>query len=186
MSSGHILVTGLPGSGKTTLVRKVANLLQSKGLSVNGFVTEEIRGGAERTGFQVVSIPDGKTGHLATVEHSSETGGNVYVGKYQVCQKEFEAIAIPILNELAQSSGPKRVAVIDEIGKMETSSSRFSSQVLEIFDRSNLRILATIPVAKGRPLVVVEKLRCRPDVKIFTVTRNNRDTLVDEIVALMI
>ncbi|MGE5831636.1 MAG: nucleoside-triphosphatase, partial [Methanomicrobiales archaeon] len=49
----NILVTGAPGCGKTTLVRRVAENLEA--IPVAGFYTEEIREKGERVGFALVS-----------------------------------------------------------------------------------------------------------------------------------
>ncbi len=66
------------GIGKTTLVCKVCAILQERyGVHVQGFYTQEIRGGGggakgerscgPRTGFDVVTF-DGRSGPLARVE----------------------------------------------------------------------------------------------------------------------
>ena len=49
----RILLTGLPGSGKTTVVLRTLRLLS---LAAAGFYTEEVRGrgGGGRVGFDVV------------------------------------------------------------------------------------------------------------------------------------
>ncbi|MFZ1060598.1 MAG: nucleoside-triphosphatase, partial [Candidatus Rokuibacteriota bacterium] len=48
---GHVLlITGNPGSGKTTVIRRVAAALSGRRLG--GFYTEEIRVGGERRGFR--------------------------------------------------------------------------------------------------------------------------------------
>jgi len=48
-----ILITGLPGSGKTTLCRKIVQNL--KGKKVCGILSEEIREGGERKGFKIIN-----------------------------------------------------------------------------------------------------------------------------------
>jgi nucleoside-triphosphatase len=52
MSENHkqhfLLITGAPGIGKTTVIRRVADELKQKGL--HGFYTEEIREDGERRG----------------------------------------------------------------------------------------------------------------------------------------
>ncbi|MGA9120758.1 MAG: nucleoside-triphosphatase [Bacteroidota bacterium] len=58
----RILLTGPPGCGKTTVVRKVADNLRN---GASGFYTEEIRDAKkQRTGFRVVTL-DGMRGELA-------------------------------------------------------------------------------------------------------------------------
>ena len=61
----HLLVTGLPGTGKTTLIVRLARLLAD--LSPAGFYTEEIREGRERRGFRLAGF-DGSSGLLAHVD----------------------------------------------------------------------------------------------------------------------
>lgn len=45
-----------PGVGKTTLVQKACEALRSSGVEVEGFYTEEVREGAGRVGFDVVTV----------------------------------------------------------------------------------------------------------------------------------
>ena len=52
-SSRILLVTGVPGIGKTTLVRRLAMQLQQ--YRIGGFYTEEIRTGGQRQGFRLVT-----------------------------------------------------------------------------------------------------------------------------------
>lgn len=69
MSGRHALITGLPGVGKTSLVKKLADRLMKDGKSLKGIYTEECRSvNGERVGFEVVSIPDAKRGMLSTVK----------------------------------------------------------------------------------------------------------------------
>lgn len=60
--------------------------------------------------------------------------------------------------------------VIDEIGKMELFSQSFISSVRQTLDGSACTILGTIPIPKGKPLGLVEEVRSRRDVKVFTVS----------------
>ena len=39
----HVLITGRPGIGKTTLIKKIISYLNKKEISIEGFYTEEIR-----------------------------------------------------------------------------------------------------------------------------------------------
>jgi Cdc6-like AAA superfamily ATPase len=59
----NLLITGLPGVGKTTLIRKLSEEL--KDLHPAGFYTQEIREEGVRKGFELISL-DG--------EHTRGTG----------------------------------------------------------------------------------------------------------------
>ncbi len=60
--------------------------------------------------------------------------------------------------------------VLDEIGKMELLSSKFSSGVQQLFDKDHQRIICTIPVSSaGRQNKILEKIRARRDARLFEV-----------------
>ena len=63
----------------------------------------------------------------------------------------------------------RKVFVIDEIGKMELFSQPFIREVRQTLDSPGWAILGTIPVSRGRPLALVEEVRVRRDVRVFTV-----------------
>lgn len=72
----------------------------------------------------------------------------------------------------AAQGGRRKVFVIDEIGKMELFSQSFIRSVRQTLDGSSFTILGTIPIPKGKPLGLVEEVRNRRDVKVFTVSKN--------------
>ena len=72
-----LLLTGPPGVGKTTVVRRVAAGLA--GRRIRGFTTEEIRIGGQRVGFRLETF-DGRSVTLAHVDMCSRH----QVGKYRV------------------------------------------------------------------------------------------------------
>src|SRR5436189_6277630 len=53
MMTKNILLTGRPGCGKTTLIKRVVEELA---LPAGGFYTEEIRQGRERVGFKIITL----------------------------------------------------------------------------------------------------------------------------------
>lgn len=68
MASRHALITGSPGVGKTSLVKKLADRLLKDCIKFKGIYTEECRSvNGERVGFEVVSMPDAKRAMLSTV-----------------------------------------------------------------------------------------------------------------------
>ena len=63
----------------------------------------------------------------------------------------------------------RSLLVIDEVGKMELYSRRFVDAVGSLFQRRDVVLLATIPVAKQKSHWLVEELRHRTDCLLFEV-----------------
>jgi nucleoside-triphosphatase len=165
--SNHILITGVPGSGKTTLFRRLVDEFQD--LNPVGFYTAEIRQGKSRKGFRLCGL-DGRSGTLAHVD--LRTGYRV--GKYGVDVDGFEAF----LERLPFSTLRTGLVMIDEIGKMECLSDRFAEILKAVFE-SNSRLVATIALKGGG---LIAQLKCRPDVRLFELTRENQDELFNRLV----
>ena len=70
----NLLVTGRPGSGKTTVIGRIIALLPFD--TATGFVTREVREGGVRRGFAIQTL-DGRTAPLACVG-----GGEPRVGGF--------------------------------------------------------------------------------------------------------
>ena len=112
---------------------------------------------------------------------SSGKKGFPTVGKYEVQIKSFEKVAVQALMIAPESStssrhrpegstsSTHRLVVIDEIGKMELFSQEFVQLVRTTFEQKHCIVLATIPVAKGRPIALLEDLRQRQDCQLFEV-----------------
>jgi len=62
--------------------------------------------------------------------------------------------------------------VIDEIGKMELFSRRFEQAVRQLMSRSDLTLLATIPVKRRVPVEFADEVRTSPTVRLFEVSEN--------------
>ncbi|XP_047377430.1 cancer-related nucleoside-triphosphatase isoform X2 [Sciurus carolinensis] len=106
------------------------------------------------------------------------------VGQYVVDVASFEQLALPILRNVGSCGGlGPRVCVIDEIGKMELFSQPFIQAVRQTLSSPATVVLGTIPAPKGKPLALVEEIRGRPDVKVFSVTKENRTRLLPDVVA---
>ncbi|GLV31173.1 uncharacterized protein CBL_12248 [Carabus blaptoides fortunei] len=77
------------------------------------------------------------------------------------------------------------IFVLDEIGKMEMFSQAFAKSVTDLFNLPAVKILATIPVSRGKPLPLVEKLRNDPLNEVITVDRGNRNNLITDILNIL-
>jgi nucleoside-triphosphatase len=170
MGNTNILITGVPGSGKTTVFRRLVDKLQH--LNPVGFFTAEIRKGGRRKGFSLSSL-DGRTGILAHLDF--RTG--YQVGKYGVDVAGFEAFIDP-LAVLAPETG---LVMIDEIGKMECLSDIFTKIISDILNYEK-PLVATV-AQKGGGLIA--DLKKRSDVKLFTLTRENQDEAVTRICSIL-
>jgi len=157
-----ILLTGRPGVGKTTVIRKVLSSFEGR---TGGFITEEIREKGERVGFLVKDL-EGQRALMAHVNFKEMPK----VGRYGVSVSEFERIAIPALLKAEKESD---LIVVDEIGKMEILSLSFRDLILEILN-SPKSLLGTISLAQDPFLERIKKLK---NLKIIEVTLKNRDSI---------
>ncbi len=171
-----IFITGEPGVGKTTLVKKVVEKLGDRAI---GFWTEEVRDKktGKRKGFKVVNT-DGKEKLFASKTFTSKH----LVGSYGVNVQRFEEVALPLL-ERALREGKGKVIVIDEIGKMELFSKRFRDLVREIAYDPKLRLLATLPIRDVHP--IVKELRRLPGAVLIELKRSNREGMDEEVLKLL-
>ncbi|KAG5194563.1 hypothetical protein R6Z07F_019127 [Ovis aries] len=182
----HVFLTGPPGVGKTTLIQKATEVLKSSGVPVDGFYTEEVRQGGRRIGFDVVTL-SGIRGPLSRIGSEPLPGKReCRVGQYVVDLTSFEQLALPVLRNAGASGRPgQSICVIDEVGKMELFSQPFIQAVRQALSTPGTVVLGTIPIPKGKPLALVEEIRTRKDVKVFSVTKENRNHLLPEIVTHM-
>jgi nucleoside-triphosphatase len=164
----NILLTGLPGVGKTTLIKRLSDALS--GLHPIGFYTEEIREKDARKGFALVSLVGGKR-----LFSHTEINSPYKVGRYKVDIKGFE----DFLDEIAFFNPENKLIIIDEIGKMECLSSKFSRLMKDVL--SSDKILITTIALRGGGLI--EEIKKRDDVKSFGVTQSNRESLIREILS---
>ena len=161
-----VLLTGRPGCGKTTLVRRVVKEVAQ---SVGGFYTEEIRKHRERVGFKIVTL-DGKEGMFAHVNFKTQQR----LGKYGLDLSPLETISIEAVRKAVRE---REVTVIDEIGPMEIRSAIFRDVVNEALN-SRAPLLATIT---ARPFPFTDAIKKRRDVTLIEVCVDNREQLVSQL-----
>lgn len=167
----NILLTGLPGCGKTTVVKRIVERLDAG--KVAGFYTQEIRENGKRKGFRWARL-DGEEGTLAHVEIK----GLHRVGKYGVDVENFEKSIVPLLDA---ERADIELYVIDEIGKMECLSRLFVEAVDGLL-KSERAVLATVAQKGGG---FISRVKAHPDNKLITLTRNRQDEVVEEILNLL-
>ncbi len=160
------MLTGRPGCGKTTLIKRVVSKLA---LPAGGFYTEEMREAGTRVGFKLVTL-DREEAVFAHVDFKTRER----VGKYGLNLSALEAVGVKAIRESVRM---QQLVVIDEIGPMEIRSAIFRDAVNEALD-SSAPILATI-VARSLPFT--DAIKKRADVTVIEVRPDNREQLVSEL-----
>ena len=162
----NVLLTGAPGVGKTTLIRKVVT---ESDHDAGGFYTQETRAQGRRTGFEIITL-EGREATLASVDIE----GQPRISKYGVDVAALDDVGVASIRAALRT---RALVVIDEIGPMELLSEQFRQAVQEALD-SDVPVLGTI-VKRSRPFV--DRIKARADVMVVEVTRENRDALVGEV-----
>ena len=162
----NLLITGLPGVGKTTLIRNLYEAL--KNFHPVGFYTAEIREEGMRKGFELINL-EGKRGILSHVDIKSP----YRVGRYKVDVRGFE----DFLDGISFFDPSSDMIIVDEIGNMECLSTQFDRIMKEVLD-SEKWVVATIALKGGG---LIAEVKQRRDVKLFEITQGNRDILFPEI-----
>ncbi|MEM3673782.1 MAG: NTPase [Candidatus Bathyarchaeia archaeon] len=161
------LLTGNPGIGKTTVLLKVVEDLKTKGYSVGGMISREVRSRGARVGFEILDLSDGKRGWLAHI--NQKTGPQI--GKYRVNLEDLNSVgAEAILKAIKECA----VVAIDEVGPMELFSEKFREAVERAVESGKLVVGVVHWKARDK---LVENLKEREDVEVIAVTYENRDRL---------
>jgi len=168
-------ILGAPGVGKTTLVEYLFDFLKNNLSSFNfsGFLTTEIREGAERKGFKIKVLNSDTESILAIRKDlidPKEIKDKPFVGKYVVKIENLEKV---VENLEKESEKENVIFIIDEIGKMEIFSLKFRKFIEKLLI-SPVYLLAT--VGKGEDPFLKKLIDFEPAF-LCEVTKENRDFL---------
>lgn len=166
-----VLLTGPPGVGKTTLVRKVIEHFKDQGLTVAGIISDEVREGPIRVGFKITDVSTGEHGWLAR----KREGAGIKIGSYIVENDDLKRIGVGAL-ESAVSSNPDLI-IVDEIGPMEMTNPTFKKDLAKILI-GNTPVIATVRL--GSHYSEIENVK--DSAAWFELTNENRDVLYDKLI----
>ncbi|MFQ6136028.1 MAG: NTPase [Candidatus Hydrothermarchaeales archaeon] len=165
-----LLISGMPGSGKTTLCERVIEELEGM-LKIGGFISSEIREGGIRKGFKIRDVRTGKWGTLAHIDQM--TGPRL--GKYRVNLNDLNTIGVGAILEALEDCD---LIIIDEIGPMELFSDEFEKVIKDTFD-SKKHVIATIHFRSRDRLI---RRFGMGDIPFLMIDEGNRESLVKDIV----
>ena len=163
-----LFITGDPGCGKTTLVRRVVERLEGK-VSMRGFLTQEIIEAGKRVGFRGETLT-GETFPLAT--RGDE--GEFKVGPYTIDLSGLESIGLAALEPV----DPADLIVLDEVGKMESFSTPFRQHVETLLSGPHAVFGTVASIGVG----FVKKIRHDRRVTLVRMRREGRDGMVGEVI----
>lgn len=166
LESHTLLLTGAPGVGKTTVMRRLATCLAGKQLG--GFFTEELRERGERKGFRL----SGFAGPAQIIAHV-DLPRRHRVGKY--------GVDVAAIDEAASLLDPQAMAdvyLVDEIGKMECLSKCFVTAMRRLL-QSRIPVVATVALRGSGFIAEVKRM---PGCVLWQVNPANRDDLVPRVV----
>lgn len=161
----NILLTGEIQVGKTTLLNKVINSLNT---SIGGFQTNRIIENNKKEFFINPLKDKSKEYKIATIvseenSHKVEAYTNTFnfIGK-NIIEKDIETCS---------------VIVLDELGFLESKAEDFKSAVFKALNSDCL----VLGVIKPRDIPFLNEIRNRNDVNIIEVNKENRDYLLEDI-----
>jgi nucleoside-triphosphatase len=165
----RVFVTGIPGVGKSTIVRKVVERTQQEGVKVGGMTSSDLRSGPTRVGFEIRNLMTGEAGVLAHV--SQDTGPRI--GKYHVKSEDLDRIGTEAIISAIKHAD---LIVIDEVGPMELTSRRFKEAVQAAL-ACGRPLLGTVHRKAQDPLV--NAIKRDQQIDVIEATNENRDSLPD-------
>lgn len=171
----NFLITGRPGSGKTSVIEGAVELLRGRGFKAGGLYCPEIREHGERLGFKMVDLITGEERVLAHVDQPA----GPQVSKYRVNVANVDAMSEASIGRALREAD---FVVIDEIAPMEVHSEGFRRAVLAALD-SPKPLLAVIHQRTSTGFIGAVK--SRPDVGIIEVAPGNRAKLPSQLAELV-
>lgn len=164
----HLFLTGEKQAGKSTLLRR---LIERRGLDCAGFETRPFFLGEEHRGFTLhgrVDMPPFENDCIVCVRTAQRRSVPVL--------PVFNENGVVILQRSLLSPAP--YLLMDELGKLEREADAFCAQVFACLDGPK-RVLGVLQQCDS-PLI--NAIRVREDVCVLTVTRENRDALLEALI----
>ncbi len=171
------LITGRPGIGKTTFVKRLAADLRTlKGWNVTGFYTEEVRELGRRIGFDIVVLPCGSRYEFARKKEYATFDTKIIDAGYVLNCTVLAHVKELVSKQLSASS----VIVIDELGAMEIKCGSFIEWVERLFIAASENNVEHFVITAGRRFVSIAEALGRSlygSVRVVELDESNRDVM---------
>jgi len=164
----NIIITGIPKSGKSTILKQIIKNLKNK----KGFITNEILQDGKRTGFET-ETQSGKKSIIASINFNT----SIKVSKYFVEIDQLDKIIPEIIK-----FSPENLLYIDEIGQMQLYSKKFKELTIKYLDSKNTCLATLSKVYSDK---FTDKLKKRKDIILVDITPENRKEKLEYIEALI-
>ena len=161
----HIFLTGEIQVGKSTIIKKYLDAHPE--LRVGGFRTVwKARWSEEKSSFHIVPAKE-------DVPLTEENCVGIRGGKWPNRIRENYPDVYDIVGvQLLESSKDCDLILMDEIGPAENGAKEFHRAVLELLDGDT----PILGVVQQKPGVLPDLVRAHPNVRVITVTTENRDS----------
>jgi len=164
----HLFLTGEKQVGKSTILRR---LIEVRKLDCAGFETQAFYLNGERRGFTLHGrVP------MPLYENDCICCARIAEKKAAPVLETFSQNGVNILRLSLESAAP--YILMDEIGRLESKSDAFCAQVLRTLDGEK-RVFGVLQKCSS---ALVEQIMAREDVTVLTVTQENRETMLAELI----
>jgi nucleoside-triphosphatase THEP1 len=174
-----VIITAPPGTGKSTIFKKLLREPAFRIKNTSGFITEEILQRndlqkLERVGFKMELInPPSITSNQAVMDddykyriiaHKALKKGKFLVGKYSVYPEN--------INALLKDTQIRSNMLIDEVDRMQHYSSDFREFVKKVIKESKFCVIS---VTEDIDIALANRLKEDKENLLIEVTKSNRD-----------
>ncbi len=174
-----ILLTGLPGAGKSTIVKNVIEALEAEGVikrgDIFGYKTIRLLDNAGRLeGFKIVTY-GGQKCMLAAVKQKTAYR---YMGLY-VNRSAFDDTITAEFDRVKNSLHP--LICLDEIGLMEKVSAQYMARVIDLFQNFCHPVIAVIKLIDEDDFL--DRIKGLDNVELYMVDKSVRLAVEEKVYA---
>ena len=168
----HLLLTGQPGVGKSTIIQKTLQTLQ---IHPCGFLT--LAAPPQADGSSTVHLFPTQDANYLSFQIKNRIGLRSVNHVHTAYPETFDTLGVNILAKIHPPC-----ILMDELGFMEQEAHFFQQRVLELLQQNQIPVLGVI---KPRSTPFLDQIRALPNIKIIEITPENREEKLPEVIAFM-